>query len=94
MMGSFISPAERRKRAREMLEAVGERWWPSYFATLNQRLKPGGKAMVQVITIGDAWFERYRSSTDFIQQFIFPGGMLPGPARFRSEAGRAGFSVF
>ncbi|WP_018152741.1 SAM-dependent methyltransferase [Leeia oryzae] len=77
----------------EMFEAVGERFWPVYFQTLHDRLKPGGKAMVQSITIAEACFERYRSSTDFIQQYIFPGGMLPTPLRFKTEAGRHGLNV-
>ncbi|SCK16910.1 cyclopropane-fatty-acyl-phospholipid synthase family protein [Vogesella sp. LIG4] len=77
----------------EMLEAVGERWWPSYFAKLRDCLKPGGKALVQVITIGDEHFERYRSSTDFIQQYIFPGGMLPSPTRLEQEIRRAGLHL-
>ena len=77
----------------EMLEAVGERWWPSYFATLRARLKPGGKAMVQVITIGDEYFARYRSSTDFIQQFIFPGGMLPSPGQLDQHIANAGLRL-
>jgi cyclopropane fatty-acyl-phospholipid synthase-like methyltransferase len=61
----------------EMLEAVGERYWPVYFDTLQRRLAPGGTAVVQVITIADQHFEQYRRSPDFIQRFIFPGGMLP-----------------
>jgi len=77
----------------EMLEAVGERWWPRYFRTLHDRLKPGGRAMVQVITIGDDYFARYRRGTDFIQQFIFPGGMLPSPAALRAAAQQAGLRV-
>jgi cyclopropane-fatty-acyl-phospholipid synthase len=77
----------------EMVEAVGERYWPDYFATLARALRPGGRAMVQAITIADRLFERYRSSTDFIQQYIFPGGMLPAPARFAAEAERAGLRV-
>ena len=74
----------------EMLEAVGERWWPSYFDTLYDRLLPGGRAVVQVITIGDAYFERYKRGTDFIQQFIFPGGMLPSPGVLEQQITRAG----
>ncbi len=77
----------------EMLEAVGERWWPSYFATLRERLKPGASALVQVITIGDEYFARYRKGTDFIQQYIFPGGMLPSPAALKREIGRAGLNL-
>ena len=70
----------------EMYEAVGERYWPTYFRTLRERLKPGGRAMVQAITIADELFERYRRGTDFIQQYIFPGGMLASPAVFRAQA--------
>jgi len=77
----------------EMYEAVGERFWPVYFRTLRERLKPGGRAVVQAITIADARFDRYRSSTDFIQQFIFPGGMLASPSVLRAQAERAGLAV-
>jgi len=74
----------------EMFEAVGERYWPQYFDTVQARLKPGGKALVQSITIGERYFPRYRSSTDFIQEYIFPGGMLPSVERFERGAARAG----
>ncbi|SHN40016.1 cyclopropane-fatty-acyl-phospholipid synthase [Duganella sacchari] len=74
----------------EMFEAVGERYWPQYFDTVQARLKAGGKALVQSITIGERHFPRYRSSTDFIQQYIFPGGMLPSVERFERSAARAG----
>jgi cyclopropane-fatty-acyl-phospholipid synthase len=77
----------------EMFEAVGERYWPAFFATVARALAPGGTAVVQTITIADRLFERYRSSTDFIQQYIFPGGMLPSPARFRAAASAAGLEV-
>jgi len=77
----------------EMFEAVGEAYWPEYFACLKRTLKPGGRACVQSITIADALFERYRSSTDFIQQYIFPGGMLPSPTIFAEQAARAGLRV-
>jgi len=60
----------------EMIEAVGEDNWPSYFQTLHDRLKPGGTAAIQAITIDEADFDNYRSGPDFIQRFIFPGGML------------------
>ena len=66
----------------EMFEAVGEKFWPNYFTTVYDRLKSNGRAMVQSITIDEARFERYRSGTDFIQQYIFPGGMLPSAPRF------------
>lgn len=74
----------------EMFEAVGEAWWPSYFQTLARCLKPGGKAVIQTITIRDDLFASYRKGTDFIQQYIFPGGMLPSPSVFRREAAKAG----
>ena len=77
----------------EMFEAVGERWWPTYFRTLKQRLKPGGRALIQVITIDDALFQKYRRGTDFIQRHVFPGGMLPSPSVFCDQAQRAGFAV-
>lgn len=74
----------------EMFEAVGERYWPAFFSTVKARLKPGGRAVVQTITIADSKFDRYRQGTDFIQQYIFPGGMLPSPRRFDAEVGQAG----
>jgi cyclopropane-fatty-acyl-phospholipid synthase len=74
----------------EMLEAVGERYWPVFFDTLRERLAPGGRAVIQVITIHDAHFEAYRRRPDFIQRLVFPGGMLPSPAVIRREATRAG----
>ncbi|MGV3628719.1 MAG: class I SAM-dependent methyltransferase [Betaproteobacteria bacterium] len=77
----------------EMFEAVGENYWPGYFSMLRDRLRPGGRAVVQSITIADAKFERYRSGTDFIQQYIFPGGMLPSPSRFREVAETEGLAV-
>ena len=64
-----------------MIEAVGEAYWPTYFAALRERLAPGGVAVLQAITIADDAFETYRRGTDFIQRYIFPGGMLPSPAR-------------
>lgn len=77
----------------EMFEAVGETYWPAYFATLKKALKPGGRAAVQTILINDALFDRYRQGSDFIQRYVFPGGMLPSPRRFVEEAKRAGFTV-
>jgi cyclopropane-fatty-acyl-phospholipid synthase len=77
----------------EMFEAVGEAFWPSYFDCVKRSLKPGGRAVIQTITIDDALFETYRKSSDFIQQYIFPGGMLPSPSVFRAHAERAGLSV-
>jgi cyclopropane-fatty-acyl-phospholipid synthase len=77
----------------EMFEAVGERWWPAYFRTVAGALKAGGTAVVQSITIRDDLFPAYRKSTDFIQQHVFPGGMLPSRAAFRAAAARAGLAV-
>jgi len=76
-----------------MIEAVGREYWPVYFQTVQRLLKPGGRACVQSIVIDDALFERYIRSTDFIQQYIFPGGCLPSPAAFRREAEVAGLRV-
>jgi cyclopropane-fatty-acyl-phospholipid synthase len=77
----------------EMFEAVGRAYWGSFFATLRDKLKPGGRACIQTITIRDDLFERYAKSSDFIQQYIFPGGMLPSPVAFRAEAHKAGLEV-
>jgi len=77
----------------EMYEAVGERYWPAYFDTIARVLRPAGKAIVQAITIDERLFDRYRAGTDFIQQHVFPGGMLASPERFRAESGRAGLEV-
>ena len=74
----------------EMFEAVGEAYWATYFAQIKRLLKPGARAVIQTITIDDAHFEHYRRSTDFIQQYIFPGGMLPSPSRFKAQAEHAG----
>jgi cyclopropane-fatty-acyl-phospholipid synthase len=77
----------------EMIEAVGERYWPDYFAVLRKHLKPGGKALVQAITIADKAFEQYRRGTDFIQRYVFPGGMLLSPAKLEEQAKRAGLKL-
>ncbi len=77
----------------EMFEAVGQSYWPSYFACIARNLKPGGRACIQTIVIDDALFERYSRSTDFIQQYIFPGGMLPSPSQFRRCAVQHGLQV-
>jgi cyclopropane-fatty-acyl-phospholipid synthase len=77
----------------EMIEAVGREYWPTYFATLARMLKPGGRACIQSIVIRDDLFERYVRGTDFIQQYIFPGGLLPSAAAFRAEARKAGLEV-
>lgn len=74
----------------EMLEAVGEAYWPTYFRTLRERLNPGGVAVLQVITISEDRFAGYRRSADFIQRHIFPGGMLPSPSVLREQVAQAG----
>lgn len=68
----------------EMIEAVGEQFWPAYFYQLSQRLKPGGLAGIQAITVRDELFDSYRQRVDFIQRYIFPGGMLPSASILRS----------
>lgn len=77
----------------EMLEAVGEAHWPGYFKILQQCLKPEGRIVIQSIDIADRFFAHYRSSTDFIQQYIFPGGMLPCPGVIQAQAQAAGLQV-
>ena len=77
----------------EMFEAVGQSYWPGYFACVAHNLKRGGRACIQTIVIADELFERYSKSTDFIQQYIFPGGMLPSPAEFRRAAEAQGLRV-
>ena len=77
----------------EMIEAVGQEYWPTYFQAIGKLLKPGGKACVQSIVIDDALFDRYVKSTDFIQQYIFPGGCVPSPTDFRRQAELAGLKV-
>ncbi|MBC7719675.1 MAG: class I SAM-dependent methyltransferase, partial [Chitinophagaceae bacterium] len=77
----------------EMVEAVGQAFWPEYFQTVARLLKPGGYACIQSIVIADDLFDRYVGSTDFIQQYIFPGGCLPCPREFRAQAKAAGFEV-
>ena len=71
----------------EMFEAVGEKYWPAYFSKLRECLKPGGKAGLQIITIKPEAFDQYRSNPDFIQKYVFPGGMLPTPDHL-AELGR------
>ena len=77
----------------EMVEAVGREYWPEYFQTVARLLKPGGHACIQSIVIADELFERYLTSTDFIQQYVFPGGCLPCPKEFRAQAVKAGLQV-
>lgn len=73
----------------EMFEAVGERYWPTYFSKIEEVLRPGGRAALQIITIDDALFDDYRKRADFIQRYVFPGGMLPSVARLREETAAA-----
>ena len=77
----------------EMFEAVGEKHWPEYFQTIAKCLKAGGKACIQTIVIAEELFERYRHNTDFIQQYVFPGGMLPSRSSFQEHAAKAGLQV-
>lgn len=74
----------------EMFEAVGEKYWPVYFKTLHERLKPGKHATLQIITVADRRWDVYRRSVDFIQKYIFPGGMLPSPSVLREQVSAAG----
>jgi cyclopropane-fatty-acyl-phospholipid synthase len=76
----------------EMLEAVGEKFWPHYFAKAREALVPGGIMGLQTITIADSMFAQYRRRVDFIQKYVFPGGMLPAEARLRQEADAAGLA--
>lgn len=77
----------------EMIEAVGEAYWPTYFDALQKLLKPGGVVVLQAITISDDKFDSYRKSADFIQHCIFPGGMLPCPRALHEQAARSGFVI-
>ncbi len=77
----------------EMFEAVGEKYWPVYFKTLRDRLKPGKQATLQIITVQHRRWQIYRNTVDFIQKYIFPGGMLPSPVVLREEVQKAGLEV-
>jgi len=77
----------------EMFEAVGEKYWPIYFATLRDRLVPGRMAALQVITIAERWFDLYRRRADFIQKYIFPGGMLPSSSALWRQSAAAGLEI-
>ena len=74
----------------EMFEAVGESYWPSYFAKVRECLKDGARAALQIITIDDDLFKRYRKRADFIQHYIFPGGMLPSESALKASFSQAG----
>ena len=76
----------------EMFEAVGEKYWPQYFSNLNQRLKPGARAGLQIITVSDHLFANYRKGVDFIQKYIFPGGMLPSVSALGDQIRMAGLA--
>ena len=76
-----------------MFEAVGERYWPIYLDTLRQRLAPFGRAALQIITMADEFFAAYRRNPEFIQRYIFPGGMLPGLSVFRCAVENAGLEI-
>ncbi|MEP2642347.1 MULTISPECIES: cyclopropane-fatty-acyl-phospholipid synthase family protein [Roseobacteraceae] len=77
----------------EMFEAVGERYWPAYFNVVRDRLKPGKAATLQIITVADRRWKVYKRGVDFIQKYIFPGGMLPSPSVLRDQIARAGLAV-
>jgi len=77
----------------EMFEAVGEKYWPTYFEAVHDRLKPGKNATLQIITVADRRWKVYKRGPDFIQKYIFPGGMLPAPKILRQEVEKAGLSV-
>jgi len=77
----------------EMFEAVGETYWPTYFDTVRERLKPGAHATLQIITVQDRRWEVYKRGVDFIQKYIFPGGMLPSPKALKAQVLKAGLSV-
>jgi len=77
----------------EMFEAVGEKYWPIYFETVRERLKPGANATLQIITVDDRRWEIYKNSVDFIQKYIFPGGMLPSPMALHQQVVKAGLQV-
>ena len=77
----------------EMFEAVGERYWPTYFNKIGSLLSKNGKAVIQTITMNDKDFPRYRQGGDFIRSYIFPGGMLPSPSRFEREVQKAGMQT-
>ena len=77
----------------EMFEAVGEKHWPEYFEAIAKCLKTGGKACIQTIVIAEELFDRYRRNTDFIQQYVFPGGMLPSRSSFKASAAEAGLQI-
>lgn len=77
----------------EMIEAVGERYWPSYFGSIKRNLAEGGRVLIQAITVPDDFFETYRKSSDYIRQHVFPGGMLLSDKIIETQAAQAGLQV-
>lgn len=77
----------------EMIEAVGARYWPSYFSTLKHSLADGGRVLLQAITVNDSFFETYKTSSDYIRQYVFPGGMLLSDRMIAQQAQNAGLQV-
>ncbi|WP_108837883.1 cyclopropane-fatty-acyl-phospholipid synthase family protein [Tateyamaria sp. Alg231-49] len=77
----------------EMFEAVGQKYWPVYFDTVRERLKPGKNATLQIITVQDSRWHVYQRGVDFIQKYIFPGGMLPSPKALRAQISKAGLGI-
>ncbi|WP_298358366.1 cyclopropane-fatty-acyl-phospholipid synthase family protein [uncultured Litoreibacter sp.] len=77
----------------EMFEAVGEKYWPTYFDAVRDRLKPGKNATLQIITVADSRWDVYKRGVDFIQKYIFPGGMLPSPSALKAQIARAGLDL-
>jgi cyclopropane-fatty-acyl-phospholipid synthase len=76
-----------------MIEAVGARYWPSYFGTLKRNLAEGGRVLLQIITVADSFFETYRTSSDYIRQYVFPGGMLLSDTVIAGQARDAGLHL-
>lgn len=77
----------------EMIEAVGARYWPSYFSVLKDNLAEGGRVLLQAITVKDSFFETYKASSDYIRQYVFPGGMLLSDHVIENQARQAGLHV-
>ncbi|MBR9650009.1 SAM-dependent methyltransferase [Thalassovita aquimarina] len=77
----------------EMIEAVGARYWPSYFSVLKRNLAEGGRVLLQAITVKDSFFDVYKTSSDYIRQYVFPGGMLLSDSVFENQAKAAGLQV-
>ncbi len=77
----------------EMIEAVGARYWPSYFSVLKNTLAEGGRVLLQAITVKDSFFDTYKTSSDYIRQYVFPGGMLLSDSVISDQAQKAGLQV-